>query len=86
VPVLIDEYAIDPVELSNIIKPVPGVKKVYRIRSRWIGKTRAIDLVISVDSTLSTEESHTIADTIESLIEKHFGKTDISIHVEPEIK
>ena len=84
VPVLIDEYAIDPVELSNIIKSVSGVKKAYKIRSRWIGTTRAIDLVISVDSTLSTEESHAIADTIESLIEKHFGATDISIHVEPE--
>ena len=86
VPILIDEYAIDPVELSNIIKTVPGVKKVYRIRSRWVGKTRAIDLVISVDSILSTEESHTIADAIESLIESHFGATDISIHVEPETK
>lgn len=86
VPVLIDEYAIDPVELSNIIKPVSGVKKVYKIRSRWIGRTRAIDLVISVDSSLSTEESHAIADKIESLIEKHYGITDISIHVEPETK
>jgi cation diffusion facilitator family transporter len=86
IPVLIDEYAIDPVELSNIIKTVSGVKKVYKIRSRWVGKTRAVDLVISVDSTLSTEESHTIADTIESLIENHFGATDISIHVEPETK
>ena len=86
IPVLIDEYAIDPVELSNIIKTVSGVKKVYRVRSRWIGKTRAIDLIISVDSTLSTEESHAIADTIESLIENHFGETDISIHVEPETK
>ena len=86
IPVLIDEYAIDPVELNNIIKTVSGVKKVYKIRSRWVGKTRAIDLVISVDSTLSTAESHTIADTIESLIENHFGTTDISIHVEPETK
>ena len=84
IPVLIDEYAIDPVELSNIIKTVSGVKNVYKIRSRWVGKTRAVDLVISVDSTLSTEASHTIADTIESLIESHFGTTDISIHVEPE--
>ena len=86
IPVLIDEYAIDPVELNNIIKTVSGVKEVSKIRSRWIGKTRAVDLVISVDSALSTEESHTIADTIESLIENHFGASDISIHVEPEIK
>lgn len=86
IPVLIDEYAIDPVELSNIIKPIAGVKKVYKIRSRWIGKSRAVDLVISVDSKLSTEESHTIADAIESLIENRYGTTDISIHVEPETK
>ena len=86
VPVLIDEYAIDPSELSNIIKTIPDVRQVYNIRSRWVGKTRSIDLVISVDPTLSTQESHAIADTIESLIEKRFGATDISIHVEPENK
>ena len=86
IPVLIDEYAIDPVELSELIKPLPGVKKVYKIRSRWVGKTRAVDLVVSVDSALSTEESHAIADSIESQIENHFGATDISIHIEPETK
>ena len=86
IPVLIDEYAIDPVELSQLIKPLPGVKKVYKIRSRWVGKTRAVDLVVSVDSALSTEESHAIADSIESQIENHFGATDISIHIEPETK
>ena len=86
VPVLIDEYAIDPSELSNIIKTIPDVRQVYNIRSRWVGKTRSIDLVISVDPTLSTQESHAIADTIESLIEKRFGAADISIHVEPENK
>jgi len=86
IPVLIDEYAIDPVELSELIKTIPEVKKVYKIRSRWVGKTRAVDLVISVDSTLSTEESHAIADAIEALIENNFGTTDISIHVEPEAK
>ena len=84
VPVLLDEYAIDPEELSNTINNVHGVKSASRIRSRWIGKTRAIDLVISVDPTLSIEESHRIADEIESLIEERFDTTDISIHVEPE--
>ena len=84
VPVLLDQYAIDPRELSNLIRNVHGVKDVYRIRSRWIGKTCAIDLVISVDPTLSTEESHDITDKIESIIEKRFDTSDISIHVEPE--
>ena len=86
VPVLLDEYAIDPEELSNTINNVHGVKSASRIRSRWIGKTRAIDLVISVDPTLSIEESHPIADEIESLIEERFDTSDISIHVEPETR
>ncbi len=85
VPVLIDQYAIDPGELSGIIKNVPGVKDVYRIRSRWIGKTCAIDMVIAVDPTLSTQESHNIANQIESLIEAQFDTSDITIHVEPDI-
>ena len=84
VPILLDQYAIEPEKLTNIVKQVHGVKKVYRVRSRWIGQTCAIDLVISVDSKSSTEESHKITDEIESLIEKRFDKTDISIHVEPE--
>ena len=84
IPTLIDEYAVDPLELTEIIKNVGGVKDVYRVRSRWIGKTCAIDLVISVDPFLSTEESHKIANRIESLIENQYDTTDISIHVEPE--
>ncbi len=84
IPTLIDEYAVDPLELTEIIKNVHGVKDVYRIRSRWIGKTCAIDLVISVDPLMTTEEAHEIANRIESLIEDQYDTTDISIHVEPE--
>jgi cation diffusion facilitator family transporter len=85
-PILLDECAIEPEELRGIIKNVSGVENVYKIRSRWIGNTRAIDLVISVKPTLTIEESHNISDEIECLIEKRFNSTDISIHVEPEKK
>ena len=86
IPILLDEYAIDPEELIGMIKNVSGVNNVYRVRSRWIGKDCSIDLVISVDPSISTEASHKIADKIESLIEKRFDTSDISIHVEPETK
>lgn len=82
-PVLLDEFAVDPEELHAIIARVQGVTGVDRIRSRWIGKACAIDLVIAVDPALTVEESHAIADEIESLIEERFGTSDISIHVEP---
>jgi len=84
IPILLDEYAIDPQDLSRVIQKAPGVKGVSRIRSRWIGKSIAVDMIILVDPSISTEESHKIADEIESLIEKRFGASDISIHVEPE--
>ncbi|MCG6937630.1 MAG: cation diffusion facilitator family transporter [Gammaproteobacteria bacterium] len=84
IPVLLDQYAIEPGELRELIESVPGVKNVYKIRSRWIGKSCAIDLTISVDPELSTRDSHAIADNIESIIEKNFKTSDITIHVEPD--
>ena len=82
-PVLVDRYALDPELLSKTIQEVNGVQQVKRVRSRWIGADKSIDLVISVDSELSTGESHSIASDVESLIENKFGVSDISIHVEP---
>lgn len=86
VPILIDESAIDPESLALSLSQVEGVLGVSRIRSRWIGKSSAIDLIISVDSALSTQQSHDIADEVERLIEMQYGVSDISIHVEPEAK
>ena len=83
IPVLVDESAIDPRLLSHAVSGVAGVEKVYRVRSRWMGSERAVDMVIRVDPALSTEESHRIADEIESLLETRFNVSDISIHVEP---
>lgn len=82
-PVLVDQFAVDPDVLSKAILDVAGVRGVSRIRSRWTGTGKAIDLVISVDPDISTNESHDIASAIEALIEKQFGISDVSIHVEP---
>jgi cation diffusion facilitator family transporter len=83
IPVLTDAYAIDPGELKNRVLGIPGVENVYNIRSRRIGKDCAVDLVISVDPNLSTEQAHEITDSIEAMLEQKFGVKDASIHVEP---
>ncbi|MDH5611214.1 MAG: cation diffusion facilitator family transporter [Gammaproteobacteria bacterium] len=82
-PILVDEFALNPEILSKTIRQVEGVKQVNRVRSRWIGSEKAIDIIISVDPKLLTDESHKITTDIESLIEQKFGVFDISIHVEP---
>jgi len=82
-PILVDQFAVDPELLSSSILTVSGVRQVSRVRSRWIGADKSIDLVISVDPDLSTVDSHNIASAIEMLIEDKFKVSDISIHVEP---
>jgi cation diffusion facilitator family transporter len=82
-PILTDEFALDPELLSSSILGVDGVQQVNRVRSRWIGEDKSIDLVISVDPGISINDSHDIATAVEMLIEKKFGVSDISIHVEP---
>ena len=83
VPVLVDQVAIEPELISKRVGSVHGVESVIRVRSRWIGSERAIDIVIGVDPTLSTVVSHDIATEIEQLLEQEFNVVDVSIHVEP---
>ena len=83
-PILVDEFAIDPEDLKTTTSSIKGVKRVSRVRSRWMGSEMAIDMVITVDPGLSTEEAPVITDNIEALLEEKFSVKDISIHVEPE--
>jgi cation diffusion facilitator family transporter len=82
-PVLVDEYALDPEDIKNSVLGISGVIDVGRIRSRWIGSEIAIDMVVSVNSELPTSESHRIADMIETMIEEQFNVADAFIHIEP---
>ena len=83
IPILLDERAIDPEKLNAVMQEVEGVCAIRRIRSRWVGSARAVDLVIEVDAKLPTQAAHEITENIETLLEDRFGVNDISIHVEP---
>ena len=82
-PVLLDERAIDADRLRAAVQDVDGVRAVRRVRSRWIGSARAVDIVIEVDADLPTAAAHDIADQLEQLLAEHFDVHDVSVHVEP---
>lgn len=84
VPVLVDEIAIEPEMLTEAISQVPGVIHVPRVRSRWIGPDRAVDVIVTVAPSMPTVQSHDIADAIERLLEDQFDVKDISVHIEPD--
>jgi divalent metal cation (Fe/Co/Zn/Cd) transporter len=63
---------------------VAGVRETRRIRSHTGGSGPAIDLVVSVDAALTTQESHAIADEIERALRDRFSVGDVTVHVEPD--
>jgi len=83
-PVLVDESAFEPEVLTASMMSIPGVSGVRKVRTRTIGSAVAGDVVISVDSTLTTEDAHAIADRVEAAMERDFGIVDLTVHVEPD--
>lgn len=83
VPVLVDEMAIEPEELTDAISKIDGIIDVPRVRSRWIGSERAVDVIVTVVPSMPTIQSHAIADEVEILLETEFEVRDITVHIEP---
>ena len=86
IPALVDQFAVDPEQLRQTEMGVPGVREVRRIRSRWAGSEAVVDMIISVDPALNTEQAHAISDQIELQVEQRFQIRDISIHIEPDTR
>ena len=70
-------------EIVEILKQVPGVKKVSHVRLRWSGPDAYVDVEIGAQKDLSFEESHAIASQAELAVQTKLPDAEISIHVEP---
>ena len=82
-PWLVDEMAIAPETIHNIVMKVPGVVNCHDIASRgMLGKTVFIEMHLIVD-TSDVKTAHQITEQIEDNLEKHFGEVRALIHVEP---
>lgn len=71
-------------EIECIISDTAGVLHFHNLRSRYVGKSLAIEVHIKVEKSLSVEVSHNIATDVELSLKRHFGyDTHIGVHVEP---
>ena len=84
VPVLVDSIAVEPEAVADIARDVAGVRRVKTVRSRSTGSSTAIDMVVTVDSGITTAEAHAITDAIEEALRVHLSVEDATIHVEPD--
>lgn len=82
-PWLVDEMAIAPEAIYDVVIQVPGVINCHDIASRgMLGRQVFIEMHLIVD-TDDLAIAHQITEQIEELLEKHFGTLRVLIHVEP---
>jgi cation diffusion facilitator family transporter len=81
---LTDEAALDPAEISAIVKAVPGVMDCHKIRSRGMRNDVFIDLHIQVNPALTVKEAHCISYQVEETLENAFdGRVnEVLVHIE----
>ena len=82
-PWLVDEMAIAPEAIHDVVMEVPGVINCHEIASRgMLGRQVFIEMHLIVD-TDDIITAHQITENIENHLEKRFGKVRVLIHVEP---
>ena len=83
-PTLLDEVAMSPEEVEEIVLSVPGVVSCHKIRTRGHEQAVYADLHIQVEPTITTERAHAIAHEVQQLLrQKAPDIQDVVIHVEP---
>jgi cation diffusion facilitator family transporter len=84
IPVLVDERAIDASKLRGVVLAVPEVRDVRSVRSRSTASGQLFaEVTIAVSGRSSVDESHQLADAVEAAIEREFGASQVTVHIEP---
>lgn len=82
-PWLVDEVAIAPEAIQEIVMQVPGVMNCHNIASRGLlGRQVFIEMHMIVDAP-DVETAHQITEEVESRLEDRFSPVRVLIHVEP---
>lgn len=82
-PWLVDEIAVAPETIHEIVMEVPGVINCHDIASRGVvGRQIFIEMHAIVNAP-EVAEAHAITETIEARLEQKFGPARVLVHIEP---
>jgi cation diffusion facilitator family transporter len=84
IPVLVDGISHEPENIATVLRSIDGIHSVRRIRSRWVGISSSVDVVVTVAPELTTSEAHVVADAIEKTLLERFDIGDVTVHIEPD--
>jgi cation diffusion facilitator family transporter len=83
IPWLVDEIAIAPETIHQVVMEVPGVINCHEIASRGVlGRQVFIEMHLVVEA-LDVETAHGITEAVEIRLAEHFSPVRVVIHVEP---
>lgn len=84
IPILVDERAIDASDLRSVVLDVPGIRDIRSIRSRFTASGQLFaEVTVAVPGDISVDEAHQLADEVEASIERAFGASQVTVHIEP---
>jgi cation diffusion facilitator family transporter len=82
-PWLVDEIAIAPEKIYDVVMQVPGVVNCHDIASRGVvGRQVFIEMHLIVDAK-DVERAHLITEEVERRLEIEFNPARVLVHVEP---
>jgi cation diffusion facilitator family transporter len=84
IPVLVDERAIDAKRLRDVVLGVDGIRDVRNVRSRSTPSGQLFaEVTIAVTGATPVDAAHRLADAVEAAIEREFGTSQVTVHIEP---
>jgi cation diffusion facilitator family transporter len=84
IPVLVDERAIDAEELRGVVLRIPDITDVRKVRSRSTASGQLFaEVTVAVPGRIPVVDAHRLADAVEAAIEREFGTSEVTVHIEP---
>ena len=84
IPILVDERAIEARRLRDVVLALPEIQDVRSVRSRSTASGQLFaEVTIAVSGGTSVDQAHRLADAVEEAIEREFGTSEVTVHVEP---
>ncbi len=81
-PVLVDQAAIDPRQIAELVGQVSGVESFHRVRSRGALGSAAVDLHVRVSPNKTVQEADAIANEVRRRLLELDKVSDVTVNVE----
>ncbi|HEX7975567.1 MAG TPA: cation-efflux pump [Anaerolineales bacterium] len=81
-PVLVDQAAMNPERIAEVVEDIGGIESFHRVRSRGAAGSAAVDLHVRVSPEKSVQEANAIADEVRRRLLALGGVSDVTVHIE----